>query len=208
MSSMAATLCHLDREEALLALPPERPARELYWGARVRFWIGEGTQRCETVGQIVAHDLPHREAWPEDVPPDGEYRLRLRLCSCRPARRRMPRKAVHQDVRYRLAEESGESQTGATGSAPAPLWRGAQCVDIGCGGIRLSVTETLPPSRRLVVQFRLFVEGSAPRLFQLDGRVLRTHAERVRADRAEVAVKFDRMRVEDSLALSHLLSAR
>ncbi len=144
---LPATLRQMYGEWATISLPASASVSCLRWGARVRFWMGEGGHGFEIIGAIVARDTtpkvieseetaqkpgensasgqspasPHSD---RELPlPDfhGEREFVLRLWECRPAaeQRDMPRRPVRFETEYLIHSDgsSGIDSTQNPGSA-------------------------------------------------------------------------------------------
>lgn len=125
---LPATLRQMYGEWATISLPAATSASCLRWGARVRFWMGEGAHGFEIIGAVVARDTTPRSSNPEEndqqreehsrtglssgsplassepaaVDFHGEREFVLRLWECRPAteQRDMPRRPVRFETEY------------------------------------------------------------------------------------------------------------
>jgi hypothetical protein len=202
IASVAASLQHLDGEMAYLHIPIEEPMSGLQWGARVRFWVEDGPRGYEVTGGVAGY----QEEESED--PERAYReIRVRLWECRlaPQRRSTPRRRGRFAVQY--------LPLGFTDIAPAAedgAWQRGWCVDIGGGGMRLRLPQGATVPERLALRFTL-PKGretrtvSSRREFDVLGIVLRQSASGNRDGSLELAIKFQRLSIEDGLALSAFL---
>lgn len=198
LSGMAATLAHLDGEWASIALYPDDPPACLHWGARVRFQLGKGTTSYEVTGVVVAHDMRRSAAAEEETTHSEPHEVRIRLTECRPRpqRRSGPRRRTRFAVSYRPISAAGGME---------PEWRRAWCVDVSASGMRLRADRIDPMPERLQLEFTLpsgKAATSAPRLFRVRGHLLRVEVSRRCAENIEMAVKFERLSVEDGRELS------
>ncbi|HZO88922.1 MAG TPA: PilZ domain-containing protein [Chthonomonadaceae bacterium] len=232
LAGMAATLRHLDGEWALIALAPESPASCLHWGARVRFWIGEGPLGLEAVGAVTGHSASSAEALcpateaPEDA---GGIWVRLFACHLRSQRRLTPRRRAHIPVFFRLADsrnggaEATETVPDVSEATQTPItetpgpeavategkWLKAVCVDVSRSGMRLRTDRLSTPPERLLLRFTLPMRGDGRaqpgRSLSVQGRVLRCAPAPRRPESVEIAVKFEHLSVEEGLTLSAFL---
>jgi hypothetical protein len=204
LAEYCAMLQHLDGETAVLRLRASE-ACCLHWGARVRFCVDEGPLGYQIIGMVVGHGEVEKEDTTEAAYSD----IILRLWECRPAhqRRSTPRRRTRFQVSY-LPQSATEGTT-------LPLegeWLRAWCVDIGGGGMRLHLAKPLCLPERLTLRFTLPSRAgesskSPRRTLEVQGHVLRCKAYGRRGDHIELAITFQRLSVEDGMALSSFLSA-
>ncbi len=219
LSGTAAALLHLDEEFAIVSLPPQTSVPCLHWGAKVRFWVGEGKLGYEVIGVVIAQERPGtasdvREGENAAAEPH-QVRIRLFECHLRPQRRNTPRRRTRITVRYRpVATLAGgvSEQNGGEGEKTSnpEEWLAGSCVDISGGGMRLSGDRLAETVKFLLLKFTLpaisDAEGDGQaRAFCVQGRILRCTDSKRRAGRVEMAVKFERLSAEDGRALSAFL---
>lgn len=202
-ATLHATLQHMGGEIALLHIAAA-DASHLVWGTQVRFQIGKGQNSHQVTGMVVGP----KEAELSDIPEDDTPReVIVQLWECLPTlqRRSGPRRRARFMVRYLPLSPENDSTLTAQHE-----WLRAWCVDLGAGGMRLHLARPLCVPDKLVVRFSLPLsaeEFNRPprREFQIQGRVLRCTAYGRHGDHVEMAVSFQRLSVEDSLALSAFL---
>src|ERR1043166_4660360 len=105
LSTIAASLCHLDSRGAILAVPSDSPTPCLHWGSRVRFYMEDGSQRFEIMGAVIAHDRDQEQQVERELDPNKplQKEIWVRVWECRNGlqRRNTPRRATRFAVRYR-----------------------------------------------------------------------------------------------------------
>jgi hypothetical protein len=205
LAEYCGSLLHLDGESAVLRLRA-LDARGLHWGTRVRFFVDEGPLGYQIVGMIVGLQ-ESEENDPMTGPPKCD--ITLRLWECRPAhqRRGTPRRRSRFAVSYLPL-----SATQGSTLPEEEMWLRAWCVDVGGGGMRLHLAKPLCIPERLALRFTLPLRSGEPstssrRVLEVEGRVLRCTAYGRRGDHIELAIKFQRLSVEDGMALSAFLAA-
>lgn len=216
LASLSVRLRHLDGEWATIVLEPKQRATCLHWGSRVRFWIGDGLHGYEVIGSIVAHELQRASSRTSTTAPSPQEAL-VRLWECRQVdqRRQTPRRVARFPVEFRIlkANTPDNASTSPQAEPSSPKWHPAHCLDIGAGGMRLRTDRLAVTPKHLEVRFALPpvaetdpAAETASHHFRLLGRVLRTEPSEKSEHSLEIAIKFERLSVEDGLALTDYLA--
>ena len=177
-----AELHHLDGEAAVLTVSPDK-AKRLHWGTRLRFEIGDNPTIYEITGAVVACEA-------QSDSDTVEILVRLWGCRIVSQMRSTPRRRSQFDVAFRPID----SPTRETG----------HCLDIGGGGMRLQIPMMEPLPEHLTLQFCLPSAPAEP--LELQGRIIRAVPCERGAAQWEVALCFERLTVDQGMAIARFLS--